>query len=95
MYLRERKCFHRKKLLRATLLELSNMCFILVLFFLEDQLVMILIDIFLAGLSITTNTLDLIFMNTVVHQDIQQKVQKEIDSVISTDRIPDLTDKPK
>ncbi|XP_076171325.1 putative cytochrome P450 305a1 isoform X1 [Ptiloglossa arizonensis] len=60
----------------------------------EDQLVMILIDIFLAGLSITTNTLDLIFMNTVVHQDIQQKVQKEIDSVISTDRIPDLTDKP-
>ncbi|XP_076623309.1 putative cytochrome P450 305a1 [Colletes latitarsis] len=61
----------------------------------DDQLVMILIDLFIAGVTTTATTLDFLFMNMVVHQDVQQKLQKEIDSVVPASRLPDLGDKMK
>ncbi|XP_054013369.1 methyl farnesoate epoxidase-like isoform X1 [Hylaeus anthracinus] len=63
--------------------------------FTDDQLVMIMIDLFLAGVTTTETTLELLFLNMVVHQDVQRKLQQEIDSVIPPDRLPDLSDMPK
>lgn len=61
----------------------------------EDQLVMVLVDLFLAGFLTTTITLEFLFLNMVVHQDVQRKLQKEIDSVVPADRLPDIPDKFK
>ncbi|XP_076248727.1 uncharacterized protein LOC143188395 [Calliopsis andreniformis] len=61
----------------------------------EDQLVMILIDLFLAGSVTTGTTLDFIFMAITVHQDVQRKLHEEIDSVIPSDRLPILEDREK
>ena len=63
--------------------------------FTEDQLVMILVDLFLAGCTTTGTTLDFLFLSMVVHQDVQRKLQKEIDSVIPSNRLPDLDDRSK
>ncbi|XP_076650145.1 putative cytochrome P450 305a1 [Halictus rubicundus] len=59
----------------------------------EDQLVMVLVDLFLAGFLTTTITLEFLFLNMIVHQDVQRKLQKEIDSVVPADRLPDISDK--
>lgn len=61
----------------------------------DNQLVMLLVDLFLAGCTTTTKTLDFLFLNMVLHQDVQQKLHEEIDSVIPSDRLPDLSDRPK
>ncbi|XP_076286319.1 putative cytochrome P450 305a1 isoform X2 [Lasioglossum baleicum] len=61
----------------------------------EDQLVMVLVDLFLAGFLTTTITLEFLFLNMIVHQDVQRKLQKEIDSMIPADRLPDIPDKFK
>lgn len=61
----------------------------------DDQLVMLLVDLFLAGCTTTTKTLDFLFLNMVLHQDVQKKLHEELDSVISSDRLPDLSDRPK
>lgn len=63
--------------------------------FTEEQLVMILIDLFLAGCTTTTTSLDFLFLNMLVHQDVQRKVQEEIDSVIPPGRLPDVDDRAK
>lgn len=61
----------------------------------EDQLVMVLVDLFLAGFLTTTITLEFLFLNMIVHQDVQRKLQKEIDSMVPADRMPDIVDKIK
>ncbi|XP_017885232.1 methyl farnesoate epoxidase-like [Ceratina calcarata] len=61
----------------------------------EEQLVIILVDLFIAGCTTTGTTVDFLFLHMAVHQDVQRKLQKEIDSVIPRDRIPDLDDRPK
>nr|XP_003702175.1 PREDICTED: probable cytochrome P450 305a1 [Megachile rotundata] len=63
--------------------------------FTEEQLTMILVDLFLAGCTTISTSLDFVFINMVLHQDIQRKVQQEIDSMIPKDRLPDLSDRPK
>ncbi|XP_063986985.1 probable cytochrome P450 305a1 [Diachasmimorpha longicaudata] len=62
--------------------------------FTEDQLLMILIDLFLAGSQTTTVTLDFMFFYMTLHQEAQEKVHKELDSVISCGRLPEQTDRP-
>ncbi|XP_057329953.1 probable cytochrome P450 305a1 [Microplitis mediator] len=62
--------------------------------FTEDQLLMILIDIFIAGVQTTAVTLDFLFLYMTVHQDIQSKLHDELDSVIDTKRLPQLNDRP-
>lgn len=63
--------------------------------FTDDQLTMILADLFIAGCSTTTTMLDFLYAAMCVNQDVQRKLHQEIDSVIPRDRMPDLEDRPK
>jgi len=61
----------------------------------ENELIFILRDLLLAG----TDTSSVVVCWTLIYlannTDIQERVQKEIDSVVSRDRLPSLSDKPK
>ncbi|XP_015437507.1 PREDICTED: probable cytochrome P450 305a1 isoform X2 [Dufourea novaeangliae] len=61
----------------------------------DDQLVMLLVDLFLAGATTTAIAMDFMFLSMVVYQDVQREVHNEIDSIIASDRLPDLLDRPK
>lgn len=61
---------------------------------LDDQLLMILVDLFIAGSQTTTLTLDFLFLWMTVYQDAQAKLQNELDAVVGN-RLPDLSDRPK
>lgn len=63
--------------------------------FIEEQLLMILLDLFLAGFNTTAITLDFLFLHMVVHQDVQQKVREEIATKIGLDEFPKLEDRSK
>ncbi|XP_055385564.1 probable cytochrome P450 305a1 [Condylostylus longicornis] len=52
--------------------------------FTDHQLTMTILDIFIAGAQTTSNTLDLALMMMVVRPDIQEKIQCEIDSKLSS-----------
>lgn len=59
----------------------------------EEQLLMILIDLFIAGLQTTTVTLDFLFLFMTVHQDIQEKLQNELDKILGDNQLPQLSDR--
>ncbi|XP_014218915.1 methyl farnesoate epoxidase [Copidosoma floridanum] len=61
----------------------------------DDQLVIILLDVLLAGLNITALTLEFLFLNMLINRDAQRKLHEEIDRVIGRDKLPDLNDRPK
>ncbi|KAM3864810.1 cytochrome P450 2U1 [Diretmus argenteus] len=61
--------------------------------FSEDYLFYIIGDLFIAGTDTTTNSMLWILLYMVLHPDIQEKVQAEIDEVVGRDRVPSLTDK--
>uniref|UniRef100_A0A4W5S1B2 Cytochrome P450 2U1 n=1 Tax=Hucho hucho TaxID=62062 RepID=A0A4W5S1B2_9TELE len=61
--------------------------------FSEDYLFYIIGDLFIAGTDTTTNTVLWMMLYMVVHPDIQERVQAEIDAVVGPDRVPSLTDK--
>ncbi|KAL2713486.1 putative cytochrome P450 305a1 isoform X1 [Vespula squamosa] len=63
--------------------------------FTEEQLLMILLDLFLAGFNTTAITLDFLFLHMVVHQDVQRKVREEIATKIGLDEFPKLEDRSK
>ncbi|KAG5668813.1 hypothetical protein PVAND_016737 [Polypedilum vanderplanki] len=50
-----------------------------------DQLVMVILDIFIAGASSTGITIDLALMSMLIYPEIQMKVQKEIDEILNED----------
>lgn len=52
---------------------------------------MILIDLFIAGLQTTTITLDFLFLYMTVHQDVQEKLQNELDSIVGDNQLPQLS----
>lgn len=60
-----------------------------------EQLMMLLVDLFLAGCTTTSTTLDFLFLVMTVRQDVQRKLQQEIDSVIPRDRLPEVEDRLK
>ncbi|XP_015598467.1 probable cytochrome P450 305a1 [Cephus cinctus] len=62
--------------------------------FTEDQLVMILMDLFIAGITTTTVTLDFLFLNMVMHVDKQKRLQQEVDAIVGRERLPELSDRP-
>jgi hypothetical protein len=47
-----------------------------------DQLVMVILDIFIAGAGTTGITIDLALMSMLVHENVQTMVQREIDAVL-------------
>jgi len=59
----------------------------------EEQLITVLMDLFLAGAETTSNTLEFAILYMVLHPDIQARVQAEIDEVIGSSRSPVYGDK--
>lgn len=58
----------------------------------DDQLVMICVDLFIAGSQTTANTLDFLFLFMMTHPEVQKKVQQELDDVLMN-KAPCLEDK--
>ncbi|KAG5310534.1 CP305 protein, partial [Acromyrmex insinuator] len=63
--------------------------------FSDDNLLVTLLDFFIAGISTTTATLNNLFLQMANHQDVQRKVYEEINNVIGSHRFPKLEDKIK
>ncbi|XP_072241074.1 cytochrome P450 2U1 [Leuresthes tenuis] len=61
--------------------------------FTEDYLFYIIGDLFIAGTDTTTNSVLWILLYMVLHPEIQDKVQSEIDEVVGGHRAPSMTDK--
>lgn len=62
--------------------------------FSEEQLLVLLLDLFLAGSETTSSMLSFAILNLIKHQDVQAKVHAELDAVIG-DREVELMDKNK
>ncbi|XP_046391129.1 probable cytochrome P450 305a1 isoform X2 [Ischnura elegans] len=50
--------------------------------FTDDQLIMVCLDMFIAGSETTSNTLQFAFLLAALHPEIQDKVQNELDSLL-------------
>lgn len=61
--------------------------------FTDLQLTMIILDMFIAGSQTTSITLDLALMLMVIYPDIQDRVQRDIDTVLGEAQLPSLNDK--
>ncbi|KAK7888835.1 hypothetical protein WMY93_024395 [Mugilogobius chulae] len=51
------------------------------------------LDLFFAGTETTTTTLNWALLFMIVHPDIQEKVQAEIDTVVGSSRLPSMQDR--
>lgn len=60
-----------------------------------NQLIMIILDIFIAGSQTTSITIDLALMITLMRPDLQEKCQKEIHNALGVDGTPDYTSRTK
>ncbi|XP_019625214.1 PREDICTED: cytochrome P450 2U1-like [Branchiostoma belcheri] len=58
--------------------------------FTEQQNIMVVMDLFLAGTETTSTTLRWALLYMILHPDVQETVQREIDSVIGPDRDPSM-----
>ncbi|XP_018057725.1 PREDICTED: probable cytochrome P450 305a1 [Atta colombica] len=63
--------------------------------FSDDNLLITLLDFFIAGISTTTATLDNLFLQMANHQDVQRKLYEEINDVIGSHKLPKLEDRIK
>uniref|UniRef100_A0A1B6BXF9 Cytochrome P450 n=1 Tax=Clastoptera arizonana TaxID=38151 RepID=A0A1B6BXF9_9HEMI len=63
--------------------------------FTEDQLLMVCVDLFIAGAETTSNTLAFALLAMVLNPHIQQKVQSEIKSVLGSSKIPNMRDRTR
>jgi len=61
----------------------------------DENLLVTLIDFFIAGTANTTSTLDFSFLLIANHQDVQRQLHEEIDNVIGRNRLPELNDRVK
>ena len=72
-------------------------CFIVInnLPFIDEQLIILLLDLFMAGSETTSNNLSMAMLYMLVYPQIQQKVQNNIDLIVPHDRLPTLQDRPR
>ncbi|XP_048506646.1 probable cytochrome P450 305a1 isoform X4 [Athalia rosae] len=63
--------------------------------FTDDQLVMVMMDLFIAGVNTTATTLDFLFLNMVINQEVQKKIHQEIDVIIGDARCLNINDRVK
>uniref|UniRef100_A0A6P7G7I3 Probable cytochrome P450 305a1 isoform X2 n=1 Tax=Diabrotica virgifera virgifera TaxID=50390 RepID=A0A6P7G7I3_DIAVI len=61
--------------------------------FTEDQLIMVCLDMFLAGSQITTSTLDYVFFAMILYPEVQEKSRKCIWKAFSKDAHIDYSDR--
>ncbi|KAJ9576498.1 hypothetical protein L9F63_025608 [Diploptera punctata] len=61
--------------------------------FTNEQLMQICMDFFIAGAIPIGATLDFLVLMMLLHPQVQQKVQKEIDTVVGRNRLPQLSDR--
>lgn len=59
----------------------------------EENLVVLAFELFTAGTETTSNTLQFSLLLMIQNPDIQEKVQKEIDTVIGPSRTPGISDR--
>lgn len=62
--------------------------------FSEEQLLVVLLDLFLAGSETTSSMLSFVILLLLEHEDVQAKLRAEIDTVIG-DREVQLADRNK
>ena len=60
-----------------------------------DAFAVVMTDLFVAGTETTSTLLNWTLLYLSIHKDIQKKCQEEIDHVIGSDRLPDITDRPQ
>lgn len=58
-----------------------------------NQLIMIILDIFIAGSQTTSTTTDLALMMTLIRPDLQEKIHTEIFSVLGSDGVPNYAER--
>ncbi|XP_065352558.1 uncharacterized protein LOC135947516 [Cloeon dipterum] len=63
--------------------------------FTEQQLVVLCMDLFLAGTETTASSLGYFFLYLMQYPDVQEKMRQEIFRVVGRDRLPSLDDMPK
>lgn len=63
--------------------------------FTDTQLIMVILDLFIAGSQSTNNTMIFILMSLALHKNIQEKCHKEIDNVLNMNEQPSLKHKPQ
>lgn len=63
--------------------------------FTDIQLIMVILDLFVAGAHSTSNTLDFVLMSMVLYPDIQKQCQLDIDAAIGSAELPTLNDKSR
>lgn len=61
----------------------------------HDQLRFVLRDLLLAGTETSSTTLKWALLMVANHQDVQQRLRDEIDSVVARDRLPSLDERSK
>jgi cytochrome P450 len=61
----------------------------------EQQLVVLCMDLFIAGSETTSTTLAFLFLYLVLYPDVQQRARDELITVIGVERLPCLDDAPK
>ena len=61
----------------------------------DNDLIITITDFFIAGSDTTAATLKWLFLYMAKYSNIQQKIQKEIDSVVPNDRLPRLEDRER
>ncbi|BET00587.1 cytochrome P450 [Nesidiocoris tenuis] len=64
-------------------------------YFTDDQLIMVCLDFFIAGSQTTSSTLDFALLHMITFPDVQQRMQEELDQVISKGQLPSIIDKPR
>ncbi|KAG8790018.1 hypothetical protein FRC12_012917 [Ceratobasidium sp. 428] len=61
----------------------------------EDYVKQVAVTLFGGGTDTTTSALVMFFMAMMLFPEVQRKAQKEIDTIIGSDRLPTLEDRPK